>query len=73
MYLIWSPGLVEDIDALELETYVPYEQRLKSLDLYTLFCRCQHSDLIEVYKILNGYYDIDQKNQGDALKSGKTE
>jgi len=41
---------------------LPYEQRLKSLDLYTLFCRRQSDDLIEVYKILNGYYDIDPTN-----------
>ena len=41
---------------------LPYEQKLKSLDLYTLFCRHQRGDLIEVYKVLNGYYDIDPTN-----------
>ena len=70
---IWSPSLAKDIDALEKVQKratkmvrglgnLPYEQRLKSLDLYTLFCRCQRGDLIEVYKILNGYYDIDPTN-----------
>ena len=70
---IWSPSLAKDIDALEKVQKratkmvrglgnLPYEQRLKSLDLYTLFCRRQRGDLIEVYKILNGYYDIDPTN-----------
>ena len=35
-----------------------YDQRLKSLGIYTLFCHCQCADLIEVFKILNGYYNI---------------
>ena len=37
--------------------YLSCEQRLKSLNLYTLFCRHHRGDLIEVYKILNGCYD----------------
>jgi len=39
--------------------HLPYEQRLRSLDLYSLFRRRQRGDLIEVFKILNEYYDID--------------
>ena len=39
--------------------HLPYEQRLKSLDFYTLFHQRQCGDLIEVFKILNGYYEID--------------
>jgi len=35
-----------------------YEDCLKKLDLYSLYCRCQRGDLIEVYKILNGYYNL---------------
>ena len=35
-----------------------YDQRLKSLGLFTLFHRRQRGDLIEIFKILNGYYDI---------------
>ena len=35
-----------------------YDQRLKSLGLFTLFHRRQHGDLIKILKILNGYYDI---------------
>ena len=66
---IWSPYLVRDIDVSEkvqkratrlVKGYdrLPYEQRLKSLGIYTLFCRRQRGDLIEVFKILNGYYNI---------------
>ena len=66
---IWSPYLVRDIEVLEkvqkqatklVKGYekLPYEQRLKSLGIYTLFCRRQRGDLIEVFKILNRYYDI---------------
>jgi len=29
------------------------------LGLYSLYCRRQRGDLIETFKILNGYYDID--------------
>ena len=32
-----------------------YDQRLKSLGLFTLFRRCQRGDLIEILKTLNGY------------------
>ena len=35
-----------------------YDQNLKSLGLFTLCHRRQRGDLIEVFKILNGYYDI---------------
>ena len=66
---IWSPYLVRDIQVLEkvqkratklVKGYekLPYEQRLKSLGIYTLFCCHQRGDLIEVFKILNSYYNI---------------
>ena len=66
---IWSPYLVRDIEVLEkvqkratklIKGYekLSYDQRLKSLGIYTLFCRRQRGDLIEVFKILNGYYNI---------------
>ena len=48
----WATKLVKGYEKL------PYEQRLKSLGIYTLFCHRQCSDLIEVFKILNGYYNI---------------
>ena len=33
-------------------------QGLNALGIYTLFCHCQHGEIIEVFKTLNGYYDI---------------
>ena len=64
---IWSPYLVRNIEVLEkvqkqatklVKGYeiLPYDQRLKSF--YTLFCSRQRGDLIVVFKILNGHYDI---------------
>ena len=66
---IWSPYLVRDIEVLEkvqkwamklIKGYekLPYDQRLKSLGIYVLFCRRLRGDLIKVFKILNGYYNI---------------
>ena len=37
----------------------PYESRLKALGIYSLYCKRQRGDLIETYKLLNGYYDVD--------------
>ena len=59
---IWSPYLVRNIEVLEklqkratklIKGYkkLPYDQRLKSLGIYTLFCHHQCGDLIEVFKI----------------------
>ena len=67
---LWSPYLSRDIDKLEnvprratkLVTELanlPYESRLRELGLYSLYSRQQRGDLIEVYKVLHGYYDID--------------
>jgi len=67
---IWSPHLAKDIDVLEkvqrratkLITSIStlsYECRLRELDLHSLYCRRQRGDLIEVFKILNSYYQID--------------
>ena len=66
---VWSPYLAKDIDLLEKVQrratkllpslfYLSYETRLERLGLYSLYCRRQRGDLIETYKILNGYYDI---------------
>jgi len=41
---------------------LPYEERLKELGIHSLYCRRQPGDLIETFKILNGYYDIDWSN-----------
>ena len=66
---IWSPYLAKDIDVLEKVQMratrlirgignLSYGQRLKSLGMYTLFSRRQRGDLIEVFKILNGFYNV---------------
>jgi len=68
---IWSPHLARDIDTLEkvqrrATKLVPsistlsYELRLNALNLYSLYCRRQRGDLIEVYKILNDLYYVNQ-------------
>ena len=45
---------------------LPYETRLERLGLYSLYCRRQRGDLIETYKILNGYYDINSVETGSG-------
>ena len=38
---------------------LPYTTGLQKLGLYSLYCRRQRGDLIETYKILKGYYNIE--------------
>jgi len=63
---IWSPYLVKNINKLECVqqratklvpglNHSPYEERLKHLDLYSLYCCRQRGDLIEVYKLINNF------------------
>ena len=65
--LIWNPRYCKDIDTPEkvqrrATKLVPsistlsYESRLNQLQLHSLYCRWQRSDLIEVYKIMNNQY-----------------
>ena len=68
----WSPNQVGDIRRIEgvqrrftklipeLRN-LPYEIRLKKINLTTLEVRRIRGDLIEVYKILNGFENIDWK------------
>jgi len=67
---LWYPYLAWDIDTLEKVqrwttklvselTRLPYEYRLKVLGIYPLFFQHQCGDLIETYKLLNGYYGVD--------------
>ena len=64
------PYLAQDIDTLEKVqkratklvrelAKIPYEYRLKELRIYSLYCRRQRGDLIETYKLLKGYYNLD--------------
>ena len=66
----WSPYLQKDIKCLEkvqrrATKLVPslrekeYEERMKELDLYPLVVRIVRGDLIETFKILSGFEDID--------------
>ena len=79
--LVWSPYLAKDIDLLEKVQRcatkllpslfdLPYEIRLERLGLYSLYCRRQRGDLIETYKRLNGYYDI---NPTSSFTSSNTD
>ena len=67
---LWSPYLAKDIDKIErvqrrATKLVPeikelsYEERLKSLDLFTLAHRRTRGDMISMYKIMSGLYDIE--------------
>ena len=68
----WSPHYRKDIEILEKvqrratklipELHEkPYEERLKILNLTTLEDRRIRGDLIEVFKIMHGYENIDRK------------
>ena len=77
----WCPYLVKDIEELEkvqhrmtklvpgLQENVPYEERCKKLGLPTLKQRRERGDLIEVYKILNGYEGSDYRTFFKLRKS----
>ena len=69
----WSPYLRKDIDMLEQIQRratklisglrdLTYEERLKECGLTTLETRRLRGDQIEVFKILNGYENIESKN-----------
>lgn len=70
---IWCPHLQKHIHALEgvqrratklipsLKD-LPYHERLKKLQLPTLAYRRARGDMIELYKILSGKYDMDVSN-----------
>ena len=69
----WRPHLQNDIDLLERVQrratklvpklkYKTYEERLSCLDLTSLETRRLRGDLIEVFKILKGFDDVDVQN-----------
>ena len=66
---VWNPSLQKDIEMLEKIQkratklvpeirHLPYEQRLKKLDLMSLEKRRLRGDLIEVFKIVKGLEGI---------------
>ena len=70
LVLYWTyPHYCRDIDILEraqrrATKLIPtiftlsYESRLNHLQLHSLYCRQQRSDLIKAYKIIDNYYHI---------------
>ena len=89
----WSPYLQGDIDLLERVqqrvtklvpgiSHLPYNQRCQELKLQTLRERRLRGDMIEVYKLLNGFEDVDyrkffnlsdRQSRGHSLKLKKTD
>ena len=66
----WSPYLAKYVDALEQVKYcatklvkslsiLPYEYRLISLQLQSLYCRRQCGNLFETFKILHNFTNVD--------------
>lgn len=67
---VWNPSKKHDIEAIEAVQHkatkicypkMKYEQRLENLQLYTLEERRTRGDLIEIFKIINEFVDIDLK------------
>ena len=86
---VWNPYKINQIKSLEkvqkratkLVKFcktLPYKERLRHLKLPTLKFRRLRGDMIEVFKILNGYYDdcaipnlprnFDTRTRGNSLK-----
>jgi len=86
---VWNPhkkGLIRDIENVQKRATklircckkLSYEDRLVKLQLPTLKYRRFRGDMIEVFKILNGFYDdnvvpclvrnLDTRNRGNSLK-----
>ena len=75
--------LIKDIEALEkvqrrATKLVPklrdlcYEDRLKSLDLFSLKSRRERGDMIFLYKIFNGLVDVDHNKMFSMNMDGRT-
>ena len=83
LYKAWRPYRKKDIDTLEriqsrATKMIPelrdlsYEERLKECGLTTLETRRLRGDLIEVFKILNGYENIDRNMFFSLKKDSRT-
>jgi hypothetical protein len=79
----WNPYFVKDIEILEqvqkratklipgMRT-IPYEMRLKILGLQTLKTRRLRGDLLEVFKILNNYENLNYEDLFTLNNDGRT-
>ena len=80
---IWNPRYCNDIDILErvqrratklipsISTF-SYEARLNHLQLHSLYCRRQRSDLIEAYKIISNLYQLNPDKIFTKLSGSST-
>ena len=79
----WSPYYKKDIEKLEkiqrrVTKMIPrlrnksYENRLKDLDLFSLSKRRLRGDLIEVFKMFNGYTNINPEKLFTRVRSNST-
>ena len=68
--IVWYPSsrkniqLIENIQKRATKIVpelkdMPYEERLRNLNLHTLLYRRQRFDLIQIFKIINGFDNID--------------
>ena len=68
--IVWYPSsrkniqLIENIQKRATKTVpelkdMPYEERLRNLNLHTLLYRRQRFDLVQIFKIINGFDNID--------------
>ena len=73
--VIWAPKNMKDILAIEQVQRratrlipgmkeMPYEERLKALGLPTLMYRRERADIIQVYKILNRFEEVNFSSAG---------
>ena len=86
---VWNPykkGLIKEIESIQKRATkllrvckaMSYKDRLIFLQLPTLKCRRLRGDMIEVYKVLNGFYDVkvapilernlDSRTRGNSFK-----
>ena len=79
----WSPYFAKDIDMLERVQHratklvesiasLPYETRLKELNLPSLYCRRERGDLIETFKILKKFITTTLYNRFSICTSRRT-
>jgi len=80
---VWSPYLNRDMDELEKVQHrstklireisgLPYEERLKLLHLPSLYARRLRGDLIETFKILKGFTNINPSIFFERISSTRT-